>query len=159
MCHLWKQFPWWFLSRQWFTFPWLFLSREGLWALRNHASALELVSVMISESAATQFSLTICDSTGANCADESMCHLWKQFWWWFWGGSDSVFLDYSKSTWVVCAVESMHHLLKQFPWWFLSRQRLSFRWLFQSQKRLCALMSLCVSSGTCFGDEFWVGSD
>jgi len=48
-----------------------------------YVSALELVSVMNSESAATRFSLTISNSTRAMCADESMCHLWKQFRWQF----------------------------------------------------------------------------
>jgi hypothetical protein len=44
-----------------------------------HASALKTFSVMISERATTQFSLTVFESTGAVCADESMRHLWKQF--------------------------------------------------------------------------------
>ena len=35
--------------------------------------------VMISEWAATQFSLTIYESTGAVCVEDSMRHLWKQF--------------------------------------------------------------------------------
>jgi hypothetical protein len=35
--------------------------------------------VMISERAATKFSVTISESTGAVCAEESMRHLWKQF--------------------------------------------------------------------------------
>jgi len=50
---------------------------------RIHASALEAVLVMISEYARTQFSLTIYESTGAVCADESKRQLCKQFWWWF----------------------------------------------------------------------------
>jgi hypothetical protein len=36
-------------------------------------SSLETVSVMISELATTQFSLIVLESTGAVCADESMC--------------------------------------------------------------------------------------
>jgi hypothetical protein len=50
---------------------------------RVHASALNTVSVMNSESEMTWFSLTISNSIGAVCAGESMCHLWKQFRWQF----------------------------------------------------------------------------
>jgi len=42
-------------------------------------SSLETVSVMISEWSATQFSLTFSESTGAVRAEDSLCHLWKQF--------------------------------------------------------------------------------
>ena len=45
---------------------------------RIQASIGEAVSLMVSESAATQFSLTILESTGTLCADESMRQLWKQ---------------------------------------------------------------------------------
>ena len=47
------------------------MSQQGLRALTNPNVALEAVSVMISESATTQFSLTIYESTGAVCADIS----------------------------------------------------------------------------------------
>ena len=46
---------------------------------RIHASSQEIVSMMISESAATQFSMTIYESTGAACADESKRQLCKEF--------------------------------------------------------------------------------
>jgi hypothetical protein len=42
-------------------------------------SSLQTVSVMISEWSASQFSLTFSESTGAARADDSLCHLWKQF--------------------------------------------------------------------------------
>jgi len=42
-------------------------------------SSLETVSVMISKLAATQFSLTLYESTGDVRADESIRHLWKEF--------------------------------------------------------------------------------
>jgi hypothetical protein len=42
-------------------------------------SSLETVSGALSDWAATQFSLTIYESTGAVCADESTSHLWKHF--------------------------------------------------------------------------------
>jgi len=38
---------------------------------RNQASAREVVLVMIFESAATQFSMSISESTGTVCADQS----------------------------------------------------------------------------------------
>jgi len=42
-------------------------------------SSLETVSGAISDRAATQFSLTFSESTGAVRAEDSFCHLWKQF--------------------------------------------------------------------------------
>ena len=48
---------------------------------RIQASALQAVLVMISL-ASTSFSLTICESTRAVCADESMRWLLKLFLWW-----------------------------------------------------------------------------
>jgi len=44
-----------------------------------HASALQALSVIISELAASQFSLMISEPTGAVCADESMHHPRNQF--------------------------------------------------------------------------------
>jgi hypothetical protein len=41
--------------------------------------------LMISESPVTKFSLMISEPTLALCAVESMCHMWKQFCWWFLG--------------------------------------------------------------------------
>jgi hypothetical protein len=35
MCHLWKVFRWWFLSRQRLSFCWLFISQQRLCSLRN----------------------------------------------------------------------------------------------------------------------------
>jgi len=42
-------------------------------------SSLEIVSGAISDWAATQLSLTVSESTGVVCAEDSMRHLWKQF--------------------------------------------------------------------------------
>jgi hypothetical protein len=42
-------------------------------------SSLETVSVTISEWSASQFSLTFSESTGVVRAEDSLCHLWKQF--------------------------------------------------------------------------------
>jgi hypothetical protein len=67
---------------------------RGCVGWRIHSSPVKAVSGAISEWAATPFSLTLSESTGAVCADESMCQLWKQFHDDFWVGSDSVFLDY-----------------------------------------------------------------
>ena len=47
------------------------------------ASSGETVSLIVSESAATQFSLAISESTRTLCTDESTRKLWKQCRWWF----------------------------------------------------------------------------
>jgi len=83
MRQLWKQFRWWILSRQWLSFPWLFLTQQGLSALTNPCVTCGSSFGDDFESVVTQFSLTISEPTGAVCADESMCQLWKQFRWWF----------------------------------------------------------------------------
>jgi len=44
-----------------------------------HASPMEAVSLMISDSAATKFLLMISKPTWVLCAVESMRHPWKQF--------------------------------------------------------------------------------
>jgi len=103
--------------------------------------------------------LNIYESTVAVCAEESMCHLWKQFRWlflrrqwlsfhwlflsqqglwaltnqWFFILQRLNFLNISKSTRVMFDDESMGHLWKQLRWWVLSRQLLCFHLLFQSQ--------------------------
>jgi hypothetical protein len=139
---------------------WLFLSQHGLGALMNqrvtfrscfvdffwvkrgcerfwiHASLLEGVSVTISESAATQFSLTISDSVWAVGVDESTRHLWMVFRWWF-----------------------LSPLWNQFRWWFQRRQWLNLHWLFLSQQGLGALMNPRVTFGSCFVHDFRVRTD
>ena len=168
MCPSWEQFRWWFLSWQWLSFHWCFLSPQGLFALSNpcltrgssfvedfwghggllrcriHASSVEAVSLRISKSTVTQFSLIISESTGVVCAVESMCHPWKQFRLWFLSqqglfalsnraspveavllmisttATTQFSLMISELTGAVCAVESMCHPWKQFRWWFLS---------------------------------------
>jgi len=73
--------------------------RDCLWVKRVcvgwriHSSPVKGVSRATSEWAATQFSLTHYESTGAVWVDESIRHMWKQFRGYFWVGSDSVFLD------------------------------------------------------------------
>ena len=52
-----------------------FRVNTGCVGRRIHVSPLEAVSVMISEQAANQFSLTLSVSTGAVCAEESMRQL------------------------------------------------------------------------------------
>jgi hypothetical protein len=64
-------------------------------------SSLETVFVMISHWSATQFSLTFSESTCAVRADDSFCHLCKQFPWWFLSGQRL-----------------------SFPWLFMSQQGL-----------------------------------
>jgi hypothetical protein len=135
--------------------------------------------LMISESAMTEFSLTISKSTGAVCAAESTRHLWSCFVDVFGVCKDSVFVDYfwvirgflrwrihaslmeavsltiCESTGAVCGDESMPHLWKQFRWWFLSLQQLSFRWLFLSQQGHCALTNPSVTCRSDFVNDFW----
>jgi hypothetical protein len=48
-----------------------------------HVSPVESVSVMIYVFITTSFSLTISESTGVVCDDESKRHLWMFFRWWF----------------------------------------------------------------------------
>jgi hypothetical protein len=47
------------------------------------ASAIKEVSLIMSESSATQFSVMITETTGTVCADETKCQLGKQFQWQF----------------------------------------------------------------------------
>jgi len=100
------QFPWLFLSQQrmwaltnpnisygscfvddfWIGVDWYCLGyfwvNRGCVHWQIHVSTMEAVLLMISKSASTQISLTISKSTGAVCADESMCRLLKLFLWW-----------------------------------------------------------------------------
>jgi hypothetical protein len=83
--HMWKLFLWWFLSRQRLSFRWLFLIplHRGCVPLGIHLSPMKAILLMNSESAATQFSLTIFESTWAVCSDEITSHMWKRFCWQF----------------------------------------------------------------------------
>ena len=158
--HRWKVFRWPFVSRHRPRCRWPFLSQQGLRVLPNprvtfercfsdyfwvgsdsifveyfsvnggcgrwriQASPLESVSLTISKTTGSQFSLTVSKSSPAGSADESMRHLWKVF-----------------------------------RWWFLSRQRLSFCWLFLSQEGLWALTNPSVTFGIGFVDDFEDDSD
>jgi hypothetical protein len=64
----------------------------------------------------------------------------------------------SDSTGAMSANESMRHLWKQFQWRILSRQRISFPWLFLTKHGLCALMTPSVTYGSSFVNDFWVAS-
>jgi len=55
------------------------MSQQGLCGMTNHSSPVKAVSGAISKWSATQFSLTFYDSTGVMRAEDSLCHLWKQF--------------------------------------------------------------------------------
>jgi hypothetical protein len=162
---LWKQFCWWFISRQWLSFPWLLISQQGLCSLMNSGITCGIVfyddfwadnySVSVDyfwvnwccvrwrihASLVEAVSLTIFESTGAVCADESMSHLQKQFCWWFlslqqlsfrsflvnWSfvhwwiqasPVEAVSLMISESIGAVYAVKSTCHLSKRIHWWF-----------------------------------------
>jgi hypothetical protein len=68
------------LSGQRLSFPWLFMSHQGLFGLPNSFATCESSFGGISEWEASQFSLTVYESTGAVEADESIRHMWKEFW-------------------------------------------------------------------------------
>jgi len=55
------------------------MSQQGLCGLTIHSSPVTAVSGAISEWSAAQFSLTFSLSTDAVRAEDSFCHLWKQF--------------------------------------------------------------------------------
>jgi len=60
---------------------------------------------------------------------------------------------------VVWADESIHHLWKQSQGRFLRGQRLSFSWLFMSQKGLCGLTNPFASCESSFGGYIWMGCE
>jgi len=92
--HFWKMFHWWFLSLQRLSFRWLFLNPQRLCAPRNPLFTCESSLLTISESSATQISLSISEWTRALCANEFKSYLLKRLRWYFWFCSDSVFVDY-----------------------------------------------------------------
>jgi hypothetical protein len=63
------------LSGQQLSFPRLFMSHEGLFGLPNPFATCESSFGAISEWAASQFSLTVYQSTGAVGAEESIRHM------------------------------------------------------------------------------------
>jgi len=81
--HLWNRFRSRFWRRQWLNFHWQFLSQHGLGVQKNPLVTFGTVSLTISKSPSTQFSLTFSKSTGAASTSESTRHLWKVFRWWF----------------------------------------------------------------------------
>ena len=105
MRHPWKLFRWWFLSQEWISFQWWFLSPQGLFALLNPC--------------VTRWSSFVDDFWVHKGCLRCRIHVLPL---------EAVLLMNSESTGDVCAVESMCHLWKQFHWWFLSRKRLRFRW-------------------------------
>ena len=104
---------------------------KGCVGWRINLTPVEAVSGAISDLATTQFSLTVYESTGAVCVDESKHQLCKQFRWWFMNQhrlsfpwlfvSQQWLCALFESIGAVCIEESMSQLLKQFRWWFLSR--------------------------------------
>jgi hypothetical protein len=104
-----------------------------------HASALDTFLVTISESPATEFSLTISKSTGAVCAEESMRHLWKQFRGLFVSGQQLSFPWLFVSQQVLCGLTNPFVTCEStFEGYFYVGQRLSFPGLFLCQRVLCA---------------------
>jgi hypothetical protein len=116
-----------------------------------HASALESISVMISKYIVTQFSYV---RSRIHVSSQEIVSVMI---------SESIAIQFSLNicewTGVVSTEESIHQLWKKFRWWFMSRQRLSFPWLFLSQNGLCAVTNPCVITRNSFGDDFWVDND
>jgi len=97
--------------------------------------------------------------TGVGRDDESTCHLWKLFRWWF------PSRHRLRSRWFFPSQQGLQALpnphitfWKVFRWWFLSRHRTSFRWLFMSQLGLLVLTNPRVTFGIGFVDNFGDGS-
>jgi len=76
--HLCRQSRWLFLSPQLLYFWWRLPSQQGLCAKTKPSVSWGSVLVMIFESAATQFSMSISESTRTLCADQSRRQLWRQ---------------------------------------------------------------------------------
>jgi len=93
MGHLWKQFRGLFLTRLGFCFLDYFWFNRGCERCRINVSCLEAISLMISYSVVTQFTLTICDSTGLCALMNPRVTCGSGLVDDFRGDSDSVFLD------------------------------------------------------------------
>ena len=79
LCHRRKQFRGLFMTGRRLSFPLLFMSQQGLCALTNPLVTSGTFSVMISERAATLFFFIVSESTGVMGAEDSFCHLCKNF--------------------------------------------------------------------------------
>jgi len=88
------------------------------WACReNQASAGEAVLVMIFESAMTQFSMSISESTRTVCADHSRRQLWRQSRSLFYEMSATSFsVTTNESTGTVCTNKSRPQRYRQSRW-------------------------------------------
>jgi len=102
--HLWKQLR----DDFWVVSDSVFL--DIFWVNRCCArwgfllSSLETVYVTISEWSGTQFALMFSESTRAVHAEDSFCHLCKQFPWWFLSGQRLSFPWHFLSQLVLCAL-------------------------------------------------------
>jgi hypothetical protein len=76
---MWKEFRGLLLIGQRLGFPRLFRSHQRLFGLQNPFATCESSFGGVSEWAASQFFLTVYDSTGAVGADESIHHKWRVF--------------------------------------------------------------------------------
>jgi len=143
----------------WNSFPWLFSSQQGLCTMTNQCVPVEAGTHWFVSRPRISFPLQFPSQQGLYALMNPYVTCGSSFDDYFWGASNSVFLDYFWVNRVVCDDESIRHLWKQFSWWFLSRQQLNLPWLILSQQGLWALMNPCISSGTSFGDDFWVCSN
>jgi hypothetical protein len=96
----------------------------------------DAVSLIISKSAATQFSLQISESTWTLCADESTRQPWKHCLWWF-----------------------LSRQLHSFRWWFSSQQGLCARTNPSLSWRCSLVHAFWVGSDSVFACDFRVNRD
>jgi hypothetical protein len=80
---LWTQCCWWCLTRQLLSFWWWFLINQDCMRGQIQSSPVVAVSLIISQSAESQFSVTITEWTGTVGTDETKRQLGKQFRWRF----------------------------------------------------------------------------
>jgi hypothetical protein len=176
-------FPWLFMSQQGLcalTNPWVtsgnifyddfwegsdYVFLDCFWVNRCyvrwgfHASSLEAVSEVIFEWAATQFTLTIHESTRAVWADEFIRHLWKQFRGLFVSGQRLSFPWLFISQQGLCGMTNPSSLVKVVKGANSQWSATQFSLTFSESTGLCGLTNPCLISGNSFRDDFWVGSD
>jgi len=193
--HMWKTFRGLLLSGQQLSFPRLFMSHQGCLGSRIHLPPVKAVSGAISEWEASQFSLTVYESTGAVGANESIRHMWKEFWGlllsgqrlsfprlfmshqglfglpnpfatcessfggYIWMGSKSVFLDCLWANRGCVGWRIPSSPVKTVSGVVSVRARLSFWWLFMSQKGLCGQTNPFVAWESSFGGYIWMGNE
>jgi hypothetical protein len=114
---------------------------------------------MISELAATLFSLSILVSTSIFGPTNPGVTSWGSLVDYFLVIIYSISMTITESTGTGFTDKSRLQLCRQSRWLFLSRPLLFFRWCLPSQQGLCAQIKPSISGGGSLVDDFWVGSD